>query len=73
MLNDGIPNGVALQLLSAYMGHGSLSATAKYLQLTSEAYPDLLRKMEEAYTDIFPVIEPLDKVRMPYEEDEDND
>ena len=73
MLNDGIPNGVALQLLSAYMGHGSLSATARYLQLTAEAYPDLLRKMEETYTDIFPVIKPLDKVRMPYEEDEDND
>lgn len=69
MLDEGIPSGVALQLLSAYMGHSSLSATARYLQLTAEAHPALIKKMEEAYADIFPSIQLKDEVRMPYEED----
>lgn len=67
MLKDGIPHGVALQMLSAYMGHQSLSATAKYLQLTAEAFPDLLAVIEDAYRDIFPKNEVMKKVRMPYE------
>lgn len=70
MIDDGIPSGVALQLLSAYMGHGSLSATARYLQLTAEAYPALISKLEEAYSDIFPKIQFNERVKMPYEEDE---
>lgn len=69
MLERGIPGGVALQLLSVYMGHSSLSATARYLQLTAEAHPLLIKKMEEAYSDIFPSIELKDEVRMPYEEE----
>lgn len=68
MISEGIPNGVALQLLSAYMGHGSLSATARYLQLTAEAFPELIRKMEESYGDLFPQIITKDQVKMPYEE-----
>ena len=51
------------------MGHQSLSATGRYLQLTAEAFPDLVEKIEEATKDIFPVIAPLEEVRMPYEEE----
>lgn len=51
------------------MGHQSLSATAKYLQLTAEAFPDLMAVIEEAYNDIFPKIELIKEVRMPYEND----
>ncbi len=69
MLKDDVPHGVALQLLSAYMGHQSLSATAKYLQLTAEAFPDLLAVIEDAYHDIFPKIEMIKEVQMPYEND----
>lgn len=68
-IRNGVPHGVALQLLSAYMGHQSLSATAKYLQLTAETFPDLVDEMEKACKDIFPVIEPLKEVRMPYEDE----
>lgn len=69
MIRDGIPHGVALQLLCSYMGHQSLSATGRYLHLTAEAFPDLMEKIEEATKDIFPVITPLEEVRMPYEEE----
>ena len=47
----------------------SLSATGRYLQLTAEAFPDLMEKIEEATKDIFPIPAPLEKVRMPYEEE----
>jgi len=69
MIRDSIPHGVALQLLCSYMGHQSLSATGRYLQLTAEAFPDLVEKIEEATKDIFPVITPLEEVRMPYEKE----
>lgn len=69
MIRDRIPHGVALSLLCSYMGHQSLSATGRYLQLTAEAFPDLVEKIEEATKDIFPVIAPLEEVRMPYEEE----
>ena len=69
MLHDGIPNGVALKLLSCYMGHQSLSATGRYLQLTAEAFPDLTQKIESMYGDVFPKVEFLpEEVKMPYEE-----
>lgn len=69
MIREGVPHGVALQLLCSYMGHQSLSATGRYLQLTAESFPDLMEKIEAATKDIFPVIEPLEEVRMPYEEE----
>lgn len=69
MIRDGMSHGVALQLLCAYMGHQSLSATGRYLHLTAEAFPDLVEKIEEATKDIFPLISPLEEVRMPYEEE----
>lgn len=69
MLKNDIPHGVALQLLSAYMGHQSLSATSRYLQLTAEAFPDLMAVIEAAYQNLFPKIEVKKEVRMPYEND----
>jgi integrase/recombinase XerD len=69
MLKSSVPHGVALQLLSAYMGHQSLSATARYLQLTAEAFPDLMAVIEDAFQDIFPKIEVMKEVWMPYEND----
>lgn len=68
LTRSGIPHGVALQLLCSYMGHQSLSATGRYLQLTAETFPELTDVMEQACSDIFPRIEPMKEVRMPYEE-----
>lgn len=68
MLRENVPHGVALQLLSSYMGHRSLSATGRYLQLTAEAFPDLTEKIENMYGDIFPRFEPAKEIRMPYED-----
>jgi hypothetical protein len=70
MLSDGIPNGVALALLSNYMGHQSLSATGQYLQLTAEAFPDLTERIESMYGDVFPeVVFPGKEVLTDYEND----
>lgn len=69
MLRDKVPHGVSLPLLSAYMGHRSLSATGRYLQLTAESFPDLIEQIENIYGEIFPVFEPAKEVRMPYEDD----
>lgn len=44
----------ALPLLSTYMGHNSISGTQKYLRLTAELYPHVIKTMERAYGDIFP-------------------
>lgn len=68
MLRENVPHGTALQLLSAYMGHRSLSATGRYLQLTAEAFPDLMEKIESMYGDIFPKFEPAKEIKMPYED-----
>lgn len=69
MLREDVPHSVALPLLSAYMGHRSLSATGRYLQLTAEAFPDLTERLENMYGDIFPRFEPVKEIRMPYEDD----
>lgn len=69
MLRENVPHGTALQLLSAYMGHSSLSATGRYLQLTAEAFPDLTEVLENMYGDIFPKFEPAKEIKMPYEDD----
>ena len=70
MLSDGIPNGVALTLLSNYMGHQSLSATGRYLQLTAEAFPCLTERIESMYGDVFPeVVLPGEGALADYEND----
>lgn len=56
MLSADIPQGVAIQYLCAYMGHQSISATSRYLQLTAEAFPNLMEKMELEFSDILPAI-----------------
>jgi len=41
---------VKLPILSVYMGHSNVQATSKYLRLTAEVYPELLKKVEN-YSD----------------------
>lgn len=57
MMKQGISHQVALPLLSAYMGHASLSATGRYLRLTAEAFPELKSQIEKIYEDVIPDLE----------------
>jgi len=47
----------SMPILSTYVGHQSIEATNKYVHLTSEMYPGLLVKVNNAYKYIFPEIE----------------
>ena len=47
----------ALPILSTYLGHQSLEATDKYVRLTAEMYPDLIKKTSDIYSSVFPVID----------------
>lgn len=43
-----------LPILSKYLGHTSVAATAWYLRLTAENYPDVIRVMDKFTTGVFP-------------------
>jgi len=44
----------ALPVLSAYLGHKGLNGTQKYLRLTADMYPDIVKTMELRFGDIVP-------------------
>ncbi len=46
----------SMPVLMTYIGHQSLEATNRYVRLTEEMYPNLLRKVDEAYRYVFPEI-----------------
>jgi len=46
----------SMPIIMTYMGHQSLEATNRYVRMTSEMYPNLLRKVDEAYKYVFPEI-----------------
>ncbi|MBW1677744.1 MAG: tyrosine-type recombinase/integrase [Deltaproteobacteria bacterium] len=45
---------VALPILATYMGHQNVAATQRYLRLTAEIYPDLVRRMSKSLGHIIP-------------------
>ena len=47
----------ALPFLSTYLGHQSLEATDKYVRLTAEMYPDLIKKTSNICSSVFPIID----------------
>ena len=51
---EGADLGAKLPILSAYMGHLSLSGTQKYLRLTLAIFPDLARHFEQASGHLLP-------------------
>jgi integrase len=53
-LANGVDHRAALPILSVYMGHSSIAATARYLKLTAEAYPEISTMMEEDYGKLIP-------------------
>jgi len=44
----------ALPVLSAYLGHKGLNGTQKYLRLTADMYPDIVKTMELRFGDTVP-------------------
>lgn len=52
----------ALPILSTYLGHRTLESTDKYVRLTAEMYPDLLKKENDISADIFPEINEEDRL-----------
>jgi len=46
----------SMPILMTYMGHQSLEATNRYVRITEEMYPNLLKKVDEAYQYVFPEI-----------------
>jgi len=46
----------SMPILMTYMGHQSLEATNRYVRMTEEMYPNLLKKVDEAYQYVFPEI-----------------
>ena len=55
MCEEGLDLYCALPLLSAFIGHKSISATEQYVRLTAEMYPQLMNRQKEYCSDVFPV------------------
>lgn len=60
MAESGLDLYHSLPVLSAYLGHQSLAATNKYVRLTSEIFPDLLKTVNDTCGFIFPTLKNLD-------------
>ncbi len=56
MSSEGMDLYHSLPILMAYLGHQSLRATNHYVRITQEAYPGLLKKVNEIGKYVFPEI-----------------
>jgi integrase len=56
MAESGIDLYCTLPILSAYLGHQSLSATDSYVRLTAGMYPGLLKDIDMVCLNVFPDI-----------------
>jgi len=54
--DKGIDLYCALPVLSTYVGHSSVRATEKYLRLTKELYPDIVKKTEDITSYVYPEV-----------------
>lgn len=43
-----------LPVLQTYLGHSSIGATAYYLRLTAESYPDIISRVTQIIGDVVP-------------------
>ena len=63
MSESGMDLYYSLPILSTYVGHQSVQATDQYVRLTAAMYPDLIQKVSNAYSHIFPAFE-LDDITL---------
>lgn len=56
MAESGMDLYYSLPILSEYLGHQTLSATEKYVRLTSEMYPSLLKQVAVICSEVFPEV-----------------
>jgi integrase len=52
MEENGLDLYAALPILSAYLGHSHISATERYLRMTSQVYPHILEQTRRAFGEI---------------------
>lgn len=45
-----------LPILRVYLGHESFNETAYYLKLTADVFPEITFKLEQAYSDLIPIM-----------------
>lgn len=51
---EGADLNAKLPLLATYLGHKNLSGTQRYLHLTAELFPEILKRTEAAFGDVIP-------------------
>jgi integrase len=56
MSNAGIDMYCALPVLSAYVGHSTITSTERYLRLTEEFYPDVSEKVRMTAPQVYPEV-----------------
>lgn len=54
--DKGIDLYCALPILSTYIGHSSITATEKYIRLTEELYPDIIKRMKSISSYVYPEV-----------------
>lgn len=55
-ITEGVDLNAMMPILSTYMGHTHIRSTAQYLRLTSEVYPELMKKVEETCSYVIPEV-----------------
>jgi len=56
LVNKGFEVYSALPILATYLGHSSLKETEKYLRITAEAYPEILKKVNQTCSYVIPEV-----------------
>jgi len=55
---EGVDPNVKLHILATYLGHENISGTQRYLRLTAEFFPEIIRRVDMAFGDVIPRREP---------------
>jgi integrase len=57
LTQDGKEAYAALPILMTYLGHKSINATSRYIHLSAESYPALLKQTEALFSNLIPTEE----------------
>jgi integrase len=55
---EGVDPNAKLHVLATYLGHENISGTQRYLHLTAEFFPEIIRRVDMAFGDVIPRREP---------------